>query len=148
MTAIGLNLSMRSILFITALLLSIHGAFAQTALELIVRDAESDEPLPGATAVIKSLSIGGRADGKGIIRLNEVPPGKYAVEVSFVGYRSERITFSFSAGEPTQIEILLEPDEEELEQIIISSARSSRTIADIPTRVEFIAGEELDERRI
>jgi iron complex outermembrane receptor protein len=35
---------------------------------------------------------------------------------------------------------------QEMEEIVISSTRSSRTIRDIPTRVEFIAGEELDEK--
>lgn len=35
---------------------------------------------------------------------------------------------------------------QEMEEVVISSTRSSRTIKDIPTRVEFIAGEELDEK--
>ncbi|MCF0040665.1 TonB-dependent receptor plug domain-containing protein [Dyadobacter fanqingshengii] len=35
---------------------------------------------------------------------------------------------------------------QEMEEVVISSTRSSRTIRDIPTRVEFIAGEELDEK--
>lgn len=35
---------------------------------------------------------------------------------------------------------------QEMEEVVISTTRSSRTIRDIPTRVEFIAGEELDEK--
>lgn len=35
---------------------------------------------------------------------------------------------------------------QEMDEVVISSTRSSRTIKDIPTRVEFIAGEELDEK--
>ncbi|MDR0815698.1 MAG: hypothetical protein LBN37_08125 [Bacteroidales bacterium] len=34
----------------------------------------------------------------------------------------------------------------ELEEIVISSTRSTRTIDNIPTRMEFICGEELDEK--
>lgn len=37
-------------------------------------------------------------------------------------------------------------EEEDLEEVQISSTRSNRSISDIPTRVEFIAGEELDEK--
>jgi outer membrane receptor for ferrienterochelin and colicins len=37
-------------------------------------------------------------------------------------------------------------EEGELEEIIITSTRSTRTIQDIPTRVESIAGEELEEK--
>lgn len=35
---------------------------------------------------------------------------------------------------------------EELEEVVISSTRSTRTIQNIPTRVEFIGGEELEEK--
>ena len=33
-----------------------------------------------------------------------------------------------------------------MSEVVITSTRSSRTIEDIPTRVEFIAGEELSEK--
>ena len=36
--------------------------------------------------------------------------------------------------------------EEELEEIVVSTTRSTRTIENIPTRLEFIAGEELEEK--
>lgn len=39
-----------------------------------------------------------------------------------------------------------EPPGEDLEEVTISTTRSSRTISDLPTRVEVIAGEELDEK--
>jgi iron complex outermembrane receptor protein len=40
----------------------------------------------------------------------------------------------------------MEPEDEEGEEVVIQSTRSTRTIKDIPTRVEFVAGEELDEK--
>lgn len=36
--------------------------------------------------------------------------------------------------------------EEDLEEVVISTTRSTRTIQNIPTRVEFIGGEELEEK--
>lgn len=36
--------------------------------------------------------------------------------------------------------------EEELDEVRISTTRSSRSVRDIPTRIEFIGGEELDEK--
>lgn len=44
------------------------------------------------------------------------------------------------------ISVYLQPQEQELEVVKISSTRSSRSIEDILTRVEFIAGEELAEK--
>ncbi|RFM33566.1 TonB-dependent receptor [Chitinophaga silvisoli] len=42
--------------------------------------------------------------------------------------------------------ILLQPQHEELEEVVITTTRSTRTIQNIPTRVEFIGGEELEEK--
>ncbi|MEZ4905715.1 MAG: hypothetical protein R2822_30105 [Spirosomataceae bacterium] len=33
-----------------------------------------------------------------------------------------------------------------MDEVVVSSTRSSRTIDDIPTRIETIAGEELEEK--
>jgi outer membrane receptor for ferrienterochelin and colicins len=43
------------------------------------------------------------------------------------------------------MEILLEEEEHE-EEVIITATRTSRSIGDIPTRVETISGEELTEK--
>ncbi|HCM75773.1 MAG TPA: hypothetical protein DIS90_05300, partial [Cytophagales bacterium] len=43
-------------------------------------------------------------------------------------------------------DVLLESEAEEMEEVIVRATRSSRTIADIPTRIEAISGEELEEK--
>ena len=45
-----------------------------------------------------------------------------------------------------QMELKKNEEEEELEEIIIQSTRTSRTIANEPTRVETIELEEIDEK--
>lgn len=40
----------------------------------------------------------------------------------------------------------MKADDQELEEVVISTTRSSRTIQSVPTRVEFIGGEELEEK--
>ncbi|MCO5935461.1 hypothetical protein NAF17_07900 [Mucilaginibacter sp. RB4R14] len=42
--------------------------------------------------------------------------------------------------------VLLQAEENELNEVTVSATRSRRTIANIPTRVEVISGEELDEK--
>ncbi len=120
--------------------------FSQTTFEAVIKDAETQDPLPGATASIKALGIGASADENGSLRLEAVPAGEHIIEFSFVGYSAQRVTVNFPYQSAQPYEINLEAEHEELEEIVITSTRSSRTIADIPTRVEFIAGEELDEK--
>jgi iron complex outermembrane receptor protein len=42
--------------------------------------------------------------------------------------------------------IILEPEEEEQEEVIVTATRTSGTIANAPTRVEILTGEEMDEK--
>ncbi|MBT1686169.1 TonB-dependent receptor [Dawidia soli] len=121
-------------------------SFAQSTFRAIIKDKESSEPLPGASAQIANTGLGATANQDGLLEIQNIPNGTYTIEFSFVGHESHTATFTFPLTSSAAIEISLEPGEEELEEIVVSSTRSSRTIADIPTRVEFIAGEELGEK--
>src|SRR3546814_15962261 len=63
-------------------------------------------------------------------------------------FRSDTVIFPLD--QPSPALIFLAPaehgDEHELEEVVITATRSSRTIDIIPTRVEVIAGEDLDEK--
>ncbi|REA60157.1 TonB-dependent receptor [Dyadobacter luteus] len=120
-------------------------AMAQHTLTAIIRDADSNQPLPGATAKISKTAIGATADEKGTVTLTGIPAGSQQVVFSFVGYEDHQQNITFPTAGDTLI-VNLEAGDEELEEVIISSTRSSRTIQSIPTRVEFIGGEELEEK--
>lgn len=132
--------------FIMGIVLTAQFAFGQNTFTALIKDKESGEPLPGATAQIVNTSIGTTANDLGLLTLENIPDGKQTIQFSFVGYLTHKETFVFPFTSSGPIEIMLEESDEELEEIIVSSTRSSRTIADIPTRVEFIAGEELEEK--
>lgn len=119
---------------------------AQHAVEISVRDADSLEPLPGAAGIVKGTAIGANADGNGVIRFVNLPDGNHKIEISFVGYERQIISLDLPSEADSRTEVLLHPAGEALEEIVISSTRGTRTFADIPTRVEFIAGEELAEK--
>jgi len=137
---------MRSVLIIASILFTTVSSYSQNVIEAVIKNSETTEPLPGATAIIKALGIGASANEDGIVKLENVPSGQHVIEFSFVGFESKTITLNFPITGTQPYEVLLEGGEDELEEIVITSTRSSRTIADIPTRVEFIAGEELDEK--
>jgi iron complex outermembrane receptor protein len=136
----------RAILGFAFVLIASQRVAAQNDFKAFVKDAETRLPLPGASAQILSLGRGAQADEEGLIIIKELPDGEYAVEFSFVGYREKTISVRFPGSAGTTHTVLLLPDHESLEEITVAATRSSRTIADIPTRVEFIAGEEIDEK--
>lgn len=107
---------------------------------------ESGAPLTGATVVIEGTSTGTSTNSEGITRFDNLPNGTVKFEISFIGYEDNRVTLNFPEDNNKTIEIELEEEGEELEEVVISTTRSSRTIIDVPTRIEVISGEELGEK--
>lgn len=132
-----------------AMLLFTVAAFAQNTYRVVIKDAEKNKPLPGATVKILNTEIREVSDENGSVTLNNVPSGKQVIQYSFVGFHTSTDTLTFPLQQTGPKEILLQEtggEDEELEEVTISATRSSRTIDNISTRVEVIAGEELDEK--
>lgn len=132
-------------LFITAI--NITGVFSQNTFKAVIKDNETKEALIGATAIIQSIPQSGTsADTNGVIELKKIPNGKQLIVFRYVGYETRIDTFNFPLVITEPIEILLKSEGEELEEVVVSTTRSSRNIDNIPTRLETIAGEELEEK--
>src|SRR5699024_2434871 len=71
--------------------------------------------------------------------------GNYTLTISAVGYEQKEVKLTIPHTSDT-LEIELESSEHQLEEVIVQSTRTSRTIANVPTRVETIELEEIDEK--
>lgn len=131
---------------IVMLLFYFQSAYSQNSFTAYIRDHDSKEPLAGVNIIIEGTQIGGASNENGFIEIKGIPPGELTVIFSFVGYEEQELSLSFPLNNPAPITIFLESETEELEEVSITSMRSSRLIDDEPTRVEVIAGEEIDEK--
>ncbi|QJD97670.1 TonB-dependent receptor [Mucilaginibacter robiniae] len=134
---------------IAALLYTAIG-FSQNTLKSIIKDGKTGETLMGATALLQGTTNGAAADTAGCILLTNIPDGVQIIEFRYMGYENKRdtLTFPLDNAEPLLIQLQAtgKGEGEELTGVTISAMRSSRTIANIPTRVEVISGEELEEK--
>nr|WP_315224874.1 TonB-dependent receptor [uncultured Flavobacterium sp.] len=121
-------------------------AYAQNTLNIVVKSIETNEPLNGVTASIKGTSITATSDEIGQITLANIPDGLQEINFSYMGFNEHNDTLEFPLKDKNVIEILLQESSEELDQVVISSTRSTRSIQNIPTRIEFIGSEELVEK--
>jgi iron complex outermembrane receptor protein len=120
---------------------------AQHSFDARIIDHESQDPLTGVTVYFPELERGGSSDGNGQLTITRIPTGSYRITISYVGYETLSLERDFPLSASQQNETFeLYFSEEDLEQVFVNSTRSSRTIEDSPTRVEFIAGEELAEK--
>ncbi len=122
-------------------------SFAQNSFKAVIKCAHHKEKLSGATVTFPGLNKAAIADSTGTVVFYNIPSGTHKVKITYVGRPETEKEFTFPLPTADAIDIFLEEEEhEEEEEVVIQSTRSSRTIQDIPTRVEFIAGEELDEK--
>ena len=122
-------------------------ASAQHALAVRVTDEHSAAPLPGAAVLADTRPpAGASTDPDGLARLTGLPTGPLTLTVSFVGYETATVRVTLPLSTDAPVEVALGEDEEALDDVVVSATRTSRTIADLPTRVETISGEEVDEK--
>ena len=122
-------------------------AMGQNTFKAIIKDSQTKETLFGATVILQGTTNGAVADENGFVEIKNIPDGKQVIIFRFIGYQEKTYTFDFPFIQNEALIILLSADEgEELEEVVISSTRSSRTIDNIPTRIEAISGEELEEK--
>lgn len=128
-------------LWLTALTVSAQDSFVAR----IVAD-DTRLPLPGATVQLKALNKAAAADAAGVVTLTNIPAGDHELVFRFLGYKERERDYEFPLNTADTLTIALEPDAEELGEITVSTTRSSRTIGDIPTRIEVISAGELAEK--
>jgi len=132
-------------LFIISLFTGIsYFSNAQNTLHIKVADKENKSPIP-ASILIKGTTQGYATDTSGIVSISFSANGRYTLVTSAVGYEEIETNIIIPYNLDTVI-IELESSEEELEEVIVQSTRTSRTIANVPTRVETIELEEIDEK--
>ena len=121
-------------------------SFSQNTLLITVKDSAENKTLGGTTIKIKGTNISAIADSAGQILFNNINNNIQNIEVSFTGYTTQTITVKPIADSILNVLVYLQSEEEELEEVIVSSTRTSRTINNTPTRVETIELEEIDEK--
>ena len=137
---------MKKILFMSFFMTLNLCVFAQNTFNAVVRNSENKNPLIGVTASIKGTSLAATSNENGQIIIVNVPDGVQEIHFSYVGFYERIDTLEFPLKDTSVIEILLKENSEELDEVVISSTRSTRSIQNIPTRIEFIGSEELGEK--
>ncbi|MCM8570435.1 TonB-dependent receptor [Gramella jeungdoensis] len=120
--------------------------YSQNNFSARIIDGETNTPLQGANAVVKGSNLGATANDEGLIEINGIPDGEKTIVFSYIGFETLETSYNFPLSDDDIKTIYLYPAGEQMEAVFISSTRSRRTIADLPTRVEVISGEELGEK--
>ncbi|SHL08400.1 TonB-dependent receptor plug domain-containing protein [Flavobacterium xanthum] len=124
---------------------TIGTAQAQHSLKITVKDIDSKLPLNAVRATIQAQSLTSYSNAEGIITFENLDEAMYFMSFQLEGYVVENKTIQVPL-KTVEVIVFMKSTAEEMDEIIITSTRGTRTINNIPTRVEFIAGEELEEK--
>jgi len=110
-----------SVFFGLALLLLPGLAWAQQGtITGTVTEAETDNPLPGATVQIPDVGTGAATDSDGQYRIAGVPAGEQTLRVTFVGYQAQERTVDVPSGGTVRANFQLRTTEAELDEIVVT----------------------------
>lgn len=86
-----------------------------------VTEAESGDPLPGATVQIVGENTGAASSADGQYRITGVPSGEQTLQVSFVGYQEQERTVNVPDGGTVRVNFQLRTSQAQLEEVVVSS---------------------------
>jgi iron complex outermembrane receptor protein len=133
------------LLFVVAAALIALPVHAQEAARVIVRVRSETGPVERAE--VRSAGILARTNPQGEATLR-IPAGERELSVRKLGFTPTSVRLSVRPGADTTITVQLFEQPEELEEIIVSSTRMGQRIEDVPTRVEVLAREEVEEKML
>lgn len=105
------------LIFCLAILLTLQ-AYTQNSLSGIINNKETKETLIGASVYFPDLRKGATTDKDGLYRIEDLPPGKFLMEVKFIGYAAEVVKIEIS-GE-TKRDFEMEESHTELKEVVIT----------------------------
>ena len=127
---------MRKIILFTLLLGFTLTGYAQKLTGKVVD--EQNDPVPGANVIVKETDQGTTTNfnGEFSIDIKEFP---VTIEVSFVGYKPEKITLNG----PKTLNIVLKENNEFLDDVVVTASRGKEKIKESPVSIERMSLKEI-----
>lgn len=128
-------------IFLFLALVAALGSMAQGKLTVHVQDLATGSALANATVTINGIATAADANGNTSRR---VTVKTVDLKVTYTGYQSMQL--SFTILKDTTINVSLEAVAEEAgEVVVVASSRTNSRIEDLPTKVEVLGAEEVNE---
>jgi outer membrane receptor for ferrienterochelin and colicins len=137
---------MRLFLLPFVVLLTAQTSLAQNTFKVTVRDRETKQAVVGAKVSVKDTEISATTGADGVAELAGVPGGEQTVEIFSVGYETKELKLTFPLAAQGENVVFIKVTNELGEVTVVATTRTGREIDDVPTRVEAIDEEEVDEK--
>ncbi|GAB1373016.1 TonB-dependent receptor [Candidatus Kapaibacterium sp.] len=129
MNKIGIRVVLVAYFFCIALPLNLYSENLamveknKAAVNGYIIDGKTGETMVGATVLLEKTKLGARTNKSGYFTINNIPPGKYNIIVSFLGYEKFVKEYELKSGQLTRIDIELNQSSVMQEEIYVDAER-------------------------
>lgn len=110
---------------------------------LQIEDGQTHQPVVGASVVDAANQRVRLSDAQGIVHWDASSDFPLLLRISCIGYQPQRITLADRVQDTFRV--FLEPASQALEQVVITATRVAQPIADLPTHVQVVDEEDIEE---
>ena len=111
----------------------------------IIVNKETGEPLPGVNVVVEEIALGAATDVNGYYFIINVPPGDYTLQVSYIGYATQKVqNLRVNIDQTTFQNIAMTAEVLEGEEIIVMADRPM-VQKDLTSSQKITTGAEMKE---
>jgi hypothetical protein len=102
---------------------------AAATLRVLVTSADDGQILEGANVILSAVTpddqYAGATNENGFLELVDVPPGRYTLTVSFIGFETHDDEIALQAGERRTVEVDLPVQEQALDEVRVEAERGA-----------------------
>lgn len=99
-----------------------------------ILEAETSEPLPGATVKIVETNLATMTDLDGYYNFPKAPAGQQIIEVSFMGYTNEKTEVRINGNRTNMHDIKLSPDANQLKEVVVTGEHNQASTVGLYAR--------------
>ena len=111
-----------------------------------ITDAQA-QPVAGVTVRLINSAYGTATDANGTYSISEIPSGDYTLQVTAVGYASQRRTITVGSATET-LDIQLEESTTQLDAVIVTAQKQEEDVQKVPFTVNTITSRQVEQYRL
>ena len=112
-----------------------------------VLDAKTGEALAGANVWVEGTQLGAAADVRGWFEIGQIPPGRYTLRVSMMGYRTAVLKHvQVPEHSNTPLVVRLRPAVVQLEPVVVSATKMRQSVMESPVSLSVVTAEDIRQR--
>lgn len=105
--------------------------------------SETGEKLAGVTLLLKGTNEGAMTNLEGKYQINDIVPGKYIIQVSHIGFKTEEENINITDGEEVELNFILQPKTEKMKEVTVVGKSVTGRIEETAYMVSAISTEDL-----